>query len=92
MRRILILAATLALAATAARAQDMPPLFSEKGPNFPTSQRGPAYPAVSPDQGPAPSFGAQAPAAEQRNTPQAAQPEYRVYSNGGREYPAQPQR
>jgi hypothetical protein len=91
MRRILILAATVTLAATAARAQDMPPLFSEKGPNFPTSQHGPAYPAVSPNQGPAPSFGAQAPAPERRDTPQRELPEERGYP-AQRQESAQPER
>jgi hypothetical protein len=92
MRRILILAATVTLAATAARAQDMPSLFSEKGPNFPTSQHGPAYPAVSPDQRPAPSFGAQAPTPESRDVPVQALPEQRNYPSGQRESPSSPER
>jgi hypothetical protein len=91
MRRILILATTVTLAATTARAQDMPPLFSEQGPNFPTSRHGPAYPAVSPHQGPAPSFGAQAPAPEARYDAQQALPEQRNYPEG-REIPSQPER
>ena len=91
MRRIFILTATVTLAATAARAQDMPPLFSEKGPNFPTSRHGPAYPAVSPDQGVAPSFGAQAPAPEPRSEAQQALPEQRNYPEQ-RETPSQPER
>jgi hypothetical protein len=91
MRLILVLAATVTLAATAARAQDMPPLFSEQGPNFPTSKHGPAYPAVSPHQGPAPSFGAQAPAPEARHDAQQAFPEERSYPEGP-ETPSQPER
>jgi hypothetical protein len=91
MRRILILAVIITLAASAVRAQEVPPPVSEKGPNFPTSQRGPAYPAVAPNQQSGPSFGAQAPAPEQRNTPQQELPEGRSYP-AEREMQSQPER
>ena len=91
MGRILILAATI-ISVTAVQAQEAPPPVSEKGPNFPTSKHGPAYPAVSPNQGAAPSFGATPPAPEQRDVPLRTQPE-QYYGYGGRGYqPAQPER
>jgi hypothetical protein len=92
MRRILILAATVTLAATAARAQDMPQLFSEKGPNFPTSQHGPAYPSTASEQESGPSFGGTAaPAQEQRSIPQNATPDRPDYNYGsGPEQRAEP--
>jgi len=90
MRSILVLAATI-FAATVVCAQESPPPVSEKGPNFPTPEHGPAYPAVTPDQGPALSFGARAPAPEQRGAAQQELPEQRSYPSG-RDYPAQPER
>jgi hypothetical protein len=90
MRRIFIIAATIALTAGAVWAQDTPD--SEKGPNFPTPEHGPAYPAVPSNQPPDPSFGANAPAAEPRDVPQRALPEQPSYSGEQREIPAQPER
>ena len=67
MRRILIIAATVALTASAVQAEDAPssnsPPLSDRGPDFPISQRGPAFPAIPPNQEPGPSFGTTAPAA-----------------------------
>ena len=88
MRRILIIAATIAVTASAVRAEDAPssnsPLPSERGSNFPASQRGPAFPGgVQSDRQPNPSFGAQAPAPQQRNIQFNAQPV------GRSSYPAQ---
>ena len=81
MRRILIIAATVALIASAVRAEDAPSSnsssTSERGSNFPTSQRGPSFPATTSDQQPNPSFGAQAPASQLRGVPLHAQPENR---------------
>jgi hypothetical protein len=96
MRRILIIAATIALVAGAVRAEDAPssnsPPSSERGSNFPTSQRGPAFPANPPNQEPGPSFGTTAPTPEQRSAPLQELPEQRSYPIGRDYYRAQPDR
>jgi hypothetical protein len=78
MRCILIIVAMIALTAGLVRAEDAPssnaPASSEKGPNFPTPRRGPAFPATKSDQQHNRSFGAQAPTPQQRNVPLQAQP------------------
>src|SRR6202035_5040665 len=95
MRRILIIAATIAVTASAVRGEDAPssnsPASSERGPNFPSSQRGPEFPAIPSNQGPVPSFGTTAPTPESRDVPLQAQPEQRSYPSE-REIPAQPER
>jgi hypothetical protein len=81
----------VALTASAALAEDAP--SSDRGPNFPTPERGPAYPKIPSNQTPAPSFGAGAPAPVQREDAQQALPEQRSYPEGQRDYqPAQPER
>ena len=96
MRRILIIAATIAVTASAVQAEDAPssnsPPLSDRGPNFPTTERGPAYPANPSNEGPSPSFGAQAPAPEQRGATQQELPEQRSYPTGRDYQPAQPER
>jgi hypothetical protein len=96
MRRILIIAATIAVTANPVRAEDAPssnsPPLSDRGSNFPTSQRGPAFPAAPPNQEPGPSFGTTAPAPEQRDTPQQELPEQRSYRSDTPEGPARPER
>jgi hypothetical protein len=85
MRRILIIAATIAVTASAVRAEDAPSSNSpSRGSNFPTSQRGPAFPATTSNQQSNPSFGAQAPAPQQRWEPLHAQPEGRSSHRAGR--------
>jgi hypothetical protein len=89
MRRILIIAAMVALTASTALAEDAP--SSDRGPNFPTPERGPAYPTIPSNPAPAPSFGAQLP--EQRNWSQQEQPEgQKSYPEDRYEQRAQPER
>jgi hypothetical protein len=86
MRCILIIVAMIALTAGLVRAEDAPssnaPVSSEKGPNFPTPRRGPAFPATKSDQQHNRSFGAQAPTPQQRNVPLQAQPKKSSYPSG----------
>ena len=81
MRRILIIAATIAVTASAVRGEDAPssnsPASSERGPNFPSSQRGPEFPAIPSNQGPVPSFGTTAP------TPKSAMYHYKLSQSSG---------
>jgi len=96
MRRSLLIAATFAVAASSVQAEDTPPSnsppLSDKGPNFPTPQHGPAYPAGPSKEEPAPSFGTQAPVPESRDVPLQALPEQRNYPSEQRENPASPER
>jgi hypothetical protein len=76
------IAALIPLTVTGVRAEDAPspnsPPLSEKGPNYPKEQRGPAYPPTQPNQqsgpsGPSPDAVGW-PALQQRDSPQRVQP------------------
>ena len=90
MRRILIIAAAVAVVVSTVRAEDAP--SSDRGPNFPTPERGPAYPTIPSNPAPAPSFGAGAPVPEQRDINLQELPEQRNYPEGRNYERAQPQR
>ena len=83
MPRILIIVATVVVTASAVQAEDAPfsnsSQFSQRGPNFPTSEPGSAYPAHPPNQKPRPLFDTAAPSQQQRDTPLQTQPEHPNY-------------
>jgi len=90
MRRNFITTATFAVISTGAWAQDAP--SSERGPNYPTPQHGPAYPKTLPGQQTgAPPSAAGPPAPQTRDIPLRAQPAEPSYGSS-RGQPAQPDR